>query len=255
MLPSGDHAWLMPLYYPRHKIVRARELLGDLQTELNTIVENNPFLNGTAKSPMQFVAVIDGVPQDDGMPEYSPFDYMAPPARAAMLIGDILHNLRSSLDLLACELVTQSEAGSREGVVVDLSGVAFPFPRSEQTLEIEIAAKRFNRAGVDAVELYRTLTPWEHGNRDLWALHQLNILDKHRSVLPHTAIVKSQGDIFRRPDGSLFQVMRSSQVSFTLPKDVPLGGEALMDTLRRLADMCDDIVSRFEALPPERRVP
>jgi hypothetical protein len=97
------------------------------------------------------------------------------PLAWSAIIGDAIHNLRSSLDLLACELVT--EAG---GIVSDRT--AFPIRESEADFRRD-APKLLAGADPTALKLVRRLRPFRGGNEVLYRLHRLDILDKHRAIV------------------------------------------------------------------------
>lgn len=90
--------------------------------------------------------------------------------------GDVIHNLRSTLDHLAYALVI---AGTDHEPT---DGVGFPIAKDKATYE-SIKARKVQGIRPEAVELIDSLKPYDGGNATLWKIHQLNIIDKHRSVL------------------------------------------------------------------------
>ena len=91
------------------------------------------------------------------------------------IVGDIIHNLRSALDLLACDLVLANGGNPK--------GVYFPFFKTADGLNKKIKDRDFNRAGPDAVALLTRYQPYEGGDSPLYAIHLLDIIDKHRMLV------------------------------------------------------------------------
>lgn len=67
------------------------------------------------------------------------------PPHIPLILGDAIHNLRTALDLLACDVVRQNNASAK--------GVYFPFAHDENGLETQIKEKKFHRASPEAIEL------------------------------------------------------------------------------------------------------
>jgi len=107
------------------------------------------------------------------------------PMLFAAIIGDVIHNLRASLDLLATELVEFSGE--------DAKNVYFPFGNDADGLEDMIKRRRINKAGEGVVDIVRSLKPYIGGNTLLRSLHDLDITDKHKSLVPvaHYAGIKN----------------------------------------------------------------
>jgi hypothetical protein len=99
-----------------------------------------------------------------------------PPMSIGLLAGDIVHNLRAALDHLMWQLVIAN------GQVPD-DQTMFPISREER-LYLKAREGRKVR-GIDAEALRRldALKPYKGGNGDLWELHELDIVDKHRLLL------------------------------------------------------------------------
>lgn len=95
-----------------------------------------------------------------------------PPPRIAVLCGDVLHNIRSSLDHLAWALVIQS------GGQPQIPGTRFPIlkegSRRPPTIE----------GGVPAAvsEILDVVQPYQAGHQPLAQLAELSNIDKHRRL-------------------------------------------------------------------------
>jgi hypothetical protein len=100
------------------------------------------------------------------------------PADVPLIMGDVIHNLRSSLDHLAYRLVCvgTDSAGPFERVY---------FPIGERPKEFKARIRAIKKClKPPAVKALSAIEAYEGGNGDiLWQLHQLDIIDKHRLLL------------------------------------------------------------------------
>jgi hypothetical protein len=97
------------------------------------------------------------------------------PANLSAIIGDTIHNLRCALDQVAVELAIANG---------NTSNTAIKDEDFERSLR-----KKFRFASPKAQKLVRRLKPIKPGV--LWKIHQLDILDKHCSIIP-VGIFKGQ---------------------------------------------------------------
>lgn len=93
-----------------------------------------------------------------------------------LAIGDAIHNLRSALDHLACDVVRLNGRNPK--------GVYFPFGTDPDTLETQIVEKHFDRAPAGAIQLLREQEPWRGGRLVLREIHDLDVKDKHELIIP-----------------------------------------------------------------------
>jgi hypothetical protein len=98
------------------------------------------------------------------------------PIKFSSLIGDFVHNLRTALHLLVCDLVTINGKSAKE--------VYFPFCATAAELPCMIRDRKIHRAGPDVVALIESIKPYSGGNIALRAIHDLDVTDKHRALLP-----------------------------------------------------------------------
>src|SRR5665213_2124187 len=161
-----------PFHAPNIKIERALKHVAELEAEVESFVASDVFnigapgLNIPGKIIFATHLTIPPVP----------------PVMSAIL-GDIIHNLRSALDLTACEMANANGQ--------DIEGVYFPFCRSVDGLDEMIKRRKFDRAGPGAVALLRELKPYHGGNAALRAVHDLDVRDKHQSLIPGVMNVAS----------------------------------------------------------------
>jgi hypothetical protein len=99
-----------------------------------------------------------------------------PPLFWSAIAGDCVHNIRSSLDLLVCEMVRAegNPVGEQNG---------FPIFKSANAFKSGHAAK-VNGAPKAAVDLIKKAKPYQGENNPFWRLHQLDIADKHKLLVP-----------------------------------------------------------------------
>lgn len=111
-----------------------------------------------------------------------------PTVEMSTVLGDVIHNLRTSLDLTLCAAIR-----ARGNQVTDQT--SFPFYGNEQEFRQHVS-RRMTGTSRAVFDLVRELEPYQGGKGDqLWRLHKLDIEDKHRLLIPvgsrlrHVAVV------------------------------------------------------------------
>jgi hypothetical protein len=185
------------------------------------------------------------------------------PTELPAFIGDVVHNLRSALDLMACALVGLNDQSTKS--------VYFPFAVDADDLEVSIKSRNIDRAGPDVVEIIRSLKPYTAGNAALRAIHDMDIEDKHKMLVPIVMLTRLP-DMIVTSGGTPFAVMRDFNMGpvhdglivveapaplnfkvqnaskVTLDVVFPLESEfPLHSVVPKLAEMVDGIVTNFEA--------
>ena len=99
----------------------------------------------------------------------------------ALITGDVIHNLRAALDHCYWDIVSsqvENEAEKRE--------IQFPFSKSKESFEEVLKKTHAHRISDEFVQILRNLRPFEEagGSINLYAIHRLDILDKHRLLIP-----------------------------------------------------------------------
>jgi hypothetical protein len=248
---------LKPFDASRLKLKRARHHIGELMSEISAFLGRTPFyleiaLGLTPDTKRWIVRVREEVPSD-----------------FSAIIGDAIHNLRAALDLMACELVRLNGQ--------DDSDVYFPFSASEAVFDRAIKRCNMDRASAEAVAVLRSLKPYRGGNEALRAVHDLDIMDKHRALIPTTDMVGAPDVPWANEPGASARfgpirdgmsvpalvaqshlpirhwargefVLRFSTLDPSGNRAGPLGGGELVPTLKGLAELVDGIVEAFEAL-------
>jgi len=238
----------IPFHAARLKLERASAHIQTLERELDDYLNRGP------------IRITTRVSED---PAYFDFtvDVTEPvPVGLSTVIGDCIHNLRTSLDLLACELVRMN--GGRD------DNIYFPFANDATELEIKIKKRHFDRVHPDAVDLVRAFQPYGNGNAALRGVHDLDIIDKHRTLLPVAGHVRGPGmalgfdrlediNIRRHADGRMrlehagdLPIGKITPASFKLffPRGGPFAELEMLPTLYRLLHYFSRFIGAFETL-------
>lgn len=145
------------------KIDQATKHLSNLKKEVNAFLSRKPFIVVTEEA-------------SSGDLVYR-IRIQAPiPVRWSADIGDLLHNLRSALDHLAWELVlANGQQPTRD--------TSFPISDDEPSFKDNLQ-KQLHGASAAARTAVENLKPYKGGGSDdLWRIHTLNLIDKHRMIV------------------------------------------------------------------------
>ncbi len=154
------------------KIEWAYKHIEDLHSGLDAFIATSPYVVSEKRNP------------DTGEHIYYAAKVTAVPPKILLIAGDILQNIRSSLDYLTNALV-RANGGSPD----EFTG--FPiFKNIPTTTEQKAAfARKVKGMRQEAVDVIEQTNPYKGGNAHLWRLHDLNIRDKHRLLLTAGAVV------------------------------------------------------------------
>lgn len=162
---------------PQLKLDRANKHLADLQNVINAWKKRKPF-------EVYFEPVGDGERKHSKLRVKEPL-----PPELGAIMGDSIHSLRSALDLVTCQLAKKNGATSRSA----LRETYFPISASQEIFEkgtlnsdghwSNPGIDKIRRLSADDQERIKELRPYKGGNENLWHLHQLDIMDKHISVV------------------------------------------------------------------------
>ncbi len=189
------------------------------------------------------------------------------PIEWAVIVGDIVHNLRVSLDLLASDLVSLNKA--------DVDGVYFPFASKADDLDMMIKKRRLDGAIPEAVELIRSLKPYTGGNDILRGVHDLDISDKHRAIVPVAGRIQIGGigigylpnpNNPKTPGGYGMQLRKAAEkrgleigerlpASFELvfPHNMPFAELDMSETFDRLLQYFSRVLDAFDVVAQGRK--
>jgi hypothetical protein len=229
-----------PLFGPRLKVARANTHIRDLESLLDSFLCDNPHRVVLKEDP-DYGAIVRT-------------EYDRPlPNETATIIGDAVHNLRSALDHLACDMVRQS------GEKPDRNH-GFPIYGDKAGFDGGITSKL---RGADAkfLDFVKAQRPYRDNGGNTW-LHDLAALDnddKHIVLTPTISTLKiaemrvlnPDGDVFMEitdltlgshggvrsamgieVPGTKFEINGEPTVSVCFDKIEALEGAAVVDTLR-----------------------
>lgn len=158
----------------RLKVERAKKHINDLDIELRTFLKTDFYdirVDKDGKTGNQSIKL-----------ETKPV-----PASLGLIVGDAIHNARAALDLLVSDAFRQ-----KTGVSSDF--IKFPFYETRERLVKACAGGDIEKTGTNAVQLITDMIkPYRGGDDILYALHDLDILDKHLLLLPHISIIELSG--------------------------------------------------------------
>lgn len=175
------------------------------------------------------------------------------PEEMGAVLGDVIHNLRAALDLMACEACRLNDQSDED--------VLFPFCEEADYLDKMIKQRHFERAGDAAVKLIKELQPYIGGNLILRAIHDLDIQDKHQMLIPTPVAVggpilelhDGKGNYHVDEDGRPAPKIhgdpnKPSAVKLQFPNGTALAGQEMIPTAHKLVETTAAIIERFEAL-------
>lgn len=157
------------------------------------------------------------------------------------ILGDAVHNIRAALDLAACEMCRRKGKSDKD--------VYFPFAASADLFEEQISRSKIERAGPEAGTLLRKIAPYRGGNDDLRAIHDLDIMDKHRILLPLSKVTNVQLDATYDIDNPMdAKLAATAEVIYAFPEGTSLDGKEMIAKLREIVELVRSIVGEFVRL-------
>jgi hypothetical protein len=182
-----------------------------------------------------------------------PFDTLA-------AAGDIVNNLRSSLDHLVYQLADAFDPNCDPRVLETIS-----FPIGEDLAEYKSLKRRIVKViHPDAIKLIDDLKPYKSGDNPLWLLNKLNNISKHRMLLTVGEIVMCHADWVGEISVSTAFMYKVSDPHFVgiyampsvkdyvhIPGQKSIGnpkvmrGDAMLPTLHQLLDFVFALIPRF----------
>jgi hypothetical protein len=166
--PLESFAMVAPFEASKLKLERSAEHLQELERAATMYLSEKPCAIVVEPFP--------GLHEEMGTQSWNARIRKPVPMKFAALVGDVIHNLRSALDLLVCDLVKINGQNTAD--------VYFPFCPSAKHLSDAIRDRKIFRAGSDIVRLIESMKPYKGGNIALRAIHDLDVTDKHQALLP-----------------------------------------------------------------------
>jgi hypothetical protein len=187
------------------KIDRARKHANELEAEISAFAETVPYGGEIVGTP------------ESGHGQYRVSRVSPLPVSFSLIAGDAAHNIRSALDHFAWAAVPpQSHHPRTMFPVWNRKGSVSPTRdqgRDKWRDEVESALKG---AAAQLIEAVVKLEPWQ-GGRDslLWAVNELERVDKHRLLLSVAAANTAISIDFTRPEEKAGPVLRLRPDSWT----------------------------------------
>jgi hypothetical protein len=150
-----------PLAGPIAKIERAKTQIDELNTKINEFFGSRPYESASKINAKR-------------TEEVWRFRINPIPTEFTVRVGEILHNLRSALDQMACAIALQHSGTTK--------GTYFPFGATAEIFEKELARKG-KKLPPAAKTMIRALKPYKRGNKLLWEFHDFNRGDKHVALV------------------------------------------------------------------------
>lgn len=209
---------------PRLKVIRADKHIDEIDRTINRTIDR--WKRDTAKNRRRSIAgrKVKQIPELTFKPEL------------ATVIGDAIHNLRVSLDHAFCVLLERHGATKFDNAV-------FPFSKVKTEVKNRIKSA-FKVSGASPADedfysfIVNVVQPYIGGQHGLYELHQLDITDKHRTLLPTLSVLRiGDGDsvtAVRHSDGQqvVFERwdIREGDVEMASPLGLdPIEGYAVTD--------------------------
>lgn len=235
------------------KIQRAKHHISDLNAQIAGFVKRRPYrliAEADPKIPGKYYGVVK-------IREKIPDVWR-------IILGEAVHNLRSALDHMAVELVRRNGG--------DTKRVQFPFAVSVDRLEEAIAQGHIDRASPQVVEKVRSLKPYKGGNEALRAVHDLDVTDKHDSLVTvgETAgfqrlglegrgvtisavkftPVKDGMKVLSFPAGGDVEINQDPEITIdvTFGRGQPFQGQPVVPTLHQLTELAEGVIASFGPL-------
>lgn len=149
------------------KVDRARKHADDLEMEVRTFWDANPFEVEMVGTPLT------------GPGSFRVKRMATVPKSIALIAGDAAHNIRSALDHFAWSAIPPHQL-RRQTCFPAWSSTAAPAPAKWR----EQVSRQLQGATTDLIEAVVKLEAWDAGRDSLlWVIHELDRIDKHRLLL------------------------------------------------------------------------
>jgi len=180
------------------KAKRAEEHKEELLKEIKAFFDSKPYTIGTKTDP-QTKRLIYYITKADKVPD-----------RIALITGDIIQSLRSTLDHLIYQLFIINSKDAKP-----TRHLYFPILENLAMYEKE-KERKTKGISQSALDLIDKVKPYKGGNDILWKIHELNNIDKHRLLV-------TVGSSFGSVDigAHMQELMKASFPSFDTP-EMPL---------------------------------
>jgi hypothetical protein len=254
------------------KLDRARSHYADLKACQKSFLDSNPYQVGVKRDPKTNRNV------------YYVTSIKPTPILIASISGDLIQNLRSTLDHLAYQLVHIGTNGAGP-----FKNTYFPISEDSGKFTTELPGRTKGMSQA-AINMIIALRPYNGGNNTLWQLHKLSLTDKHRSITtvgsafhsvnitptmrrhmkeigkgsPLAEIDRFVPDFFVRPVDNLFPLKVNDELFIDEPDAEPsqefrfrfnivfgeptVEGMPVLDTLQKMVNLVGKTTRDFQSL-------
>jgi hypothetical protein len=194
----------------RLKLDRANKHIADvdavvagLPTAYAASIEKNP---ETGQSFIKHALPHDGIPIRQNL---------------GLIIGDAIHNLKTALDFSWIETIQRLAPSAMSKFA------KFPVYESRKLLEDALRGREIHIASVRLYDLIVSgIQPYDGGNDSIWAIHRLDIQDKHHLLIPLINLASVKGIEFEDDAGNIVRgVSWTTQQPGPLFIPVPIHGQ------------------------------
>jgi hypothetical protein len=258
---------IAPFEAPKLKIERARAHIEELDATINAYLAGNPC-----------ALVVEPFPGPAYMKSHAWIARIRKPIplTSSVIIGDAVHNLRTALDLLICDLARINSKSYKK--------VYFPFCEKPSDLSAVMENMHLpSRCGKDVASAIRLMEPYKGGITLLRTIHDMDIADKHQSLIPVLGAMNAPiakilvaGREFATPPVSTLVTMDGQIIMGLPPTQIPLGtelpsrfflafgelseapgcrGRVVVEFLHDLAKVADGVIETLAALRPGASFP
>jgi hypothetical protein len=245
-----------PLHDPKSKVEWAKRNIANLEVAIRRFFDSNPLRQEEVIYP------------ERGEVEYKVFLDRPLDIEIVGLMHNAVHDLRSALDYLAC-------CEARRNGHSNVSQTYFPFGKTKDIFESPEVQRKVKKLSAEAITCINALKPYKGGNDLLYAIHELDLAEKHTKLLPvgivtpamglnlslpgagqrgipirlmyprwenlHEGMVLISGEIGTNPKG---EFRLSLNVAFAEADGVK--GQPVVVTLNQMASLVSDIIETFE---------
>jgi hypothetical protein len=242
-------------YGPKLKIKRAKQHIGDLHSKLQAF----------AATDYYSLRVDKDAETGNNILKFSVTK--APPEETALVIGDAIHNLKSALDLLVNDVFFE-KLNRRSDYT------KFPVCETRDKLVATMNGGTIRQASEAIADLIvDVIKPYKGGNDALYALHHLDICDKHMLLLPvvqitslldvsaeddrgarmvnATLVIDGSGksaNVFATPGELQIKNYGKPVPSIFFDKGLPMEGEPIFPTLLQFTERVCGVLESFQTV-------
>ncbi|MGP8260667.1 MAG: hypothetical protein ACLQM6_12030 [Acidobacteriaceae bacterium] len=178
--------WENPFANAILKIERANKHVADIEQRLRMSSDRyGASLHIDSKTGEQFLYYI---PADDSLR-----------SDIALTVGDAVHNLHSALDIAWRETVRRTSPSGFHA-----TRTKFPICKTRHELESTLVKTvKLDPKSAPYLFLVTRVKPYERGDADIYALHALDIDDKHHLLIPMVTVAGIEGLELENEDGTI----------------------------------------------------